>query len=133
MNTTFTKQANIRGSKAINWNVDRDGEPFGAIWTYKKTRTETFMFHAKAQCGSFRYRHARGFITASAQLAEFLGQGDKLRLLGMQIAQLRFDIVARAKRRGQFAVAASDMHHQTALDAGGLQNGPGRVRSIGRM
>jgi hypothetical protein len=45
--TTFKKVTPRKGSNQTQWNVDSDGKPFGAIWTFRNTRTETFPFTAK--------------------------------------------------------------------------------------
>jgi hypothetical protein len=42
---TITKAPKVSGSNAIRWNVDLDGRPFGQIWTFKNTKTDTHRFH----------------------------------------------------------------------------------------
>ncbi len=36
MNTTITKKTKVKGSKTTQWNVTRDGVPFGAILLLSK-------------------------------------------------------------------------------------------------
>jgi hypothetical protein len=43
---TITKVI-VKGSNRIAWNVDKNGIPFGQIWTFRNTDTETHLFHAK--------------------------------------------------------------------------------------
>lgn len=47
MTMTFTKNKTISGSDVVAWNVDKDGVPFGQIWTYKAKSGYTFRYHAK--------------------------------------------------------------------------------------
>jgi len=46
MTTKFTKQIKSKGSNRIAINVDRNGVPFGQIWTYRNTAVENHPFHA---------------------------------------------------------------------------------------
>ena len=49
--TTFTKViTGHRSSKTVN--VSRGGEPFGQIWTWANTRTESHPWHAKPLNGT---------------------------------------------------------------------------------
>lgn len=43
---TFTKQATAHGSNMTQWNVDRDGNPFGQIWTFRAPG-EVHPYHVK--------------------------------------------------------------------------------------
>lgn len=51
MTTTFTKEK-ARGTNRTAWNVDRNGEPFGQIWTFK-AQGEAHPFHAKTLSGEY--------------------------------------------------------------------------------
>lgn len=53
MTTTFSAAVRNPGSKQVQWNVDRDGKPFGAIWTFKVPR-ERHPFHTKPLNGHHR-------------------------------------------------------------------------------
>lgn len=46
-NITITKVAPPKGSNQTRWNVDLEGIPFGAMWTFRNTKTEKHGFHAK--------------------------------------------------------------------------------------
>lgn len=48
---TITKEKAIKGSNRIAWNVDLDGKPFGQIWTFKNTFTETYRFSVSTLAG----------------------------------------------------------------------------------
>lgn len=50
---TITKRPTHKGGSAIEWAVDLDGRPFGMIWTFKNTATETHRFHAKTLRGVY--------------------------------------------------------------------------------
>ena len=49
--TTFTPVKRLRGSNIIEINVDRDGVPFGQIWTFLKTGHTSSMVHAQPLTG----------------------------------------------------------------------------------
>lgn len=67
---TITKRAPVKGSNAIEWTVAVDGAPFGMIWTFRNTRTETNRFHAKTLCDVYQnfatYNEAETFIRSLA-------------------------------------------------------------------
>lgn len=50
---TITKVRPAGGSKMVRWNVDKNGEPFGQIWTFK-VRGEQHPFHAKTLDGAYK-------------------------------------------------------------------------------
>ncbi len=65
MTTTFHKPIKKTGSNMKTWNVDRDGQPFGQIWTFFGVG-ETHFFHAKTLNGThqtFKYlRDAKDYM-----------------------------------------------------------------------
>jgi len=53
METSFSKMIKNNGSSMRTWNVDRDGKPFGQIWTFV-SRGEEHPFHAKTLDGKYQ-------------------------------------------------------------------------------
>ena len=51
----FSQQKTYRGSNQISIDVARNGRPFGQIWTFRKTATETFPWTAKTLAGEFKH------------------------------------------------------------------------------
>lgn len=50
---TITK-VSYKGSNRIAYNVDRNGVPFGQIWTFKASG-EVHPFHVKTLAGAYAY------------------------------------------------------------------------------
>lgn len=48
---TYTEKA---GENALVWNIDRNGHPFGQIWTFPKAKGFVFNFHAKPLAGEYQ-------------------------------------------------------------------------------
>ena len=65
---TFTKVRRNIGSSCTQVNVDKDGRPFGALWTFRNTKTEWHPWHAQALNGEHRtfpeYQQAVAYIMA---------------------------------------------------------------------
>jgi hypothetical protein len=51
-NIIITKVKPSKGSNVTAWNFDLDEVPFGQVWTFKNTATETHKFHAKPLTGA---------------------------------------------------------------------------------
>lgn len=49
---TITKVKPVSGSNQTRWNIDVNGAPFGAIWTFT-AKGEKHFFHAKPLIGSY--------------------------------------------------------------------------------
>lgn len=68
MTTTITKKTKVKGGNMIQWNVERDGVPFGAIWTFKAAG-EVHPFHAKTLAGNYQVfgtlEEAKDFMTTT--------------------------------------------------------------------
>lgn len=45
--TDFSKANKHKGSSRTFWNVERNGVPFGQIWTWKVPADEVHPYHAK--------------------------------------------------------------------------------------
>lgn len=64
----FTIYAATRepGSDMISHRVDKNDRPFGMLWTFKATATETHRWHAKALSGAYAnfadYAEAESFL-----------------------------------------------------------------------
>lgn len=52
---TITKRS-YKGSNRTEWNVDKNGVPFGQIWTFKG-EGEEHPFHAKTLAGAYEWFH----------------------------------------------------------------------------
>lgn len=52
--TTFTRVPKKPGSTQQTINVERNGEPFGQLWTWPNTRTERHPWHVKLLEGNHR-------------------------------------------------------------------------------
>ena len=52
--TTFQTAKKNAGSNSSIINVDRDGKPFGQVWTFT-TKGEVHGFHAKTLAGAYKY------------------------------------------------------------------------------
>lgn len=63
----FSDKITYRGSNQITVNVDRDGHPFGQIWTFRDTRSTKSPWHVKAEDGSFTHFYAEKKADALAQ------------------------------------------------------------------
>lgn len=61
----FTEKA---GSEALVWNVDKNGNPFGQIWTFPKAKGFVFNYHAKPLAGE--YQAFKSFAEAKAYMEE---------------------------------------------------------------
>lgn len=49
---TITGPIKNKGSNAVEYNVDKNGVPFGKVWTFK-ARGEVHPFHAKTLAGAY--------------------------------------------------------------------------------
>ena len=54
MATTFYKVPKVRGGEQITINVERDGLPFGQLWTFPNKVGFTHPWHAKPLNGEHR-------------------------------------------------------------------------------
>lgn len=54
MATTFQTATKNAGSKQTTINVDRDGKPFGQLWTFTN-KGEVHGWHAKTLDGAYAY------------------------------------------------------------------------------
>jgi hypothetical protein len=54
MTTYFHTATKVSGSNQTSINVDRDGKPFGQLWTFN-TKDETHGWHAKTLGGAYAY------------------------------------------------------------------------------
>ena len=50
---TITKRRAVKGSTAITWDIDRNGRPYGQIWTFK-AKGEQHPHHVKTLSGFYR-------------------------------------------------------------------------------
>ena len=55
---TFGPKTTTPGSSTIKINVDKDGEPFGQLWTFKKKPGYFHPWHAKALHGEHKAFYA---------------------------------------------------------------------------
>jgi hypothetical protein len=53
MATTFHALKKIAGSNMTSVNVDRDGKPFGSLWTFT-AKGETHGWHAQTLKGAYK-------------------------------------------------------------------------------
>lgn len=44
---SFVRASKNSGSNMVAWNVSLNGKPFGQVWTFRNTKTDTHRFHAK--------------------------------------------------------------------------------------
>lgn len=54
MTLTFRIQKKRPGTTQMVVNVERDGQPFGQLWTWPTTATETHPWHAKPLTGEHK-------------------------------------------------------------------------------
>jgi hypothetical protein len=60
MTVTFSKSIKVRGSNQVRVNVDRNGQPYGQIWTFRNTATEKHVWHFKTLSGLYQtFQHLR--------------------------------------------------------------------------
>lgn len=63
---TFNRIARAHGSNQTKIEVDRNGRPWGMVWTFRNTRTETHPWHAKALNGEHKaFYEADGGLRAA--------------------------------------------------------------------
>jgi hypothetical protein len=69
---TFTKREVRRGSSQIVIDVERNGVPFGQLWTFKNTRTTWHPWHAKPLNGEhkafYKGETGRDLVAAKAYM-----------------------------------------------------------------
>lgn len=52
--TKFAPAKTCKDSGRISINVDRNGRPFGQLWTYRNTAEEFHPWHAKTLAGAYQ-------------------------------------------------------------------------------
>jgi hypothetical protein len=62
----ITKIAAVKGASQITWNVDKNGRPYGQIWTFNRQKGFRFHYTAKLLSGQVEffntYKEAENFI-----------------------------------------------------------------------
>lgn len=69
MSLTFRIQKKRHGSTMMVVDVERDGQPFGQLWTWPTTRTEDHPWHAKPLNGEHKvfWKHSAPLAIRAAE------------------------------------------------------------------
>jgi|SRR5579864_2949640 len=69
----YGKQQTKPGSNARTINVSQGGQPFGQLWTFRNTATDTHPWHAKPLNGPHAafYKEDGGLNAAKAHMEKF--------------------------------------------------------------
>lgn len=52
-NIKITMKPAVKGSRMHQWNVDKDGRPYGAIWTFHKSPGYCWKYNARLLSGQW--------------------------------------------------------------------------------
>lgn len=62
----FVSAPQYSGSNSMQINVKYRGRPYGALWSFKETKTESFGWHAKKLNGEYAFFDPRDYGSKKA-------------------------------------------------------------------